>query len=305
MKNAAHLIFCFFCFTLLINKTNAQGCSDAGFCTLNNFKPHNPTDSTKQYKNQFKIGASSGIADNSILIIGNYIEFNRTLNKYFATDVKLTSLLQSGNNITQFNVADVYLNLNYSLNKKFKFTLGAKIPLTDGNTSKNNLPLPLDYQASLGTYDLIFGIRYGMKKFSFITAIQQPLTQNNNQFVAQNYPANSELSKFQSTRNFIRSGDVLLRASYVLKINPKLKFSPSLLAIYHLTNDKFTDNLGNQVPIIGSQGLTLNTNVYFDYKLTDTKTIQLSLGAPFLTRKARPDGLTRAFVLNLEYSTLF
>ena len=43
------------------------------------------------------------------------------------------------------------------------------------------------YQASLGTIDLIFGIGYEIKKFQFIAAIQQPITQNDNEFNATGY----------------------------------------------------------------------------------------------------------------------
>ncbi len=46
---------------LLAFEASGQGCSDAGLCTLNSFKP-NPADSTA-YANQLKSGLSYGIAD--------------------------------------------------------------------------------------------------------------------------------------------------------------------------------------------------------------------------------------------------
>ncbi len=113
------------------------------------------------------------------------------------------------------------------------------------------------------------------------------------------------MQKFTSTNNFKRSADVLLRVSYPFGINEKLKFTPSLLPIYHLTNDKFTNINGQTQEIDNSAGLTLNANTYFDYQLNTNSFLQLSLGMPFIVRKIRPDGLTRSFIANLEYRITF
>ena len=96
-----------------------------------------------------------------------------------------------------------------------------------------------------------------------------------------------------------------MRASYPLNLGSKLILTPSLLPIYHLANDKFTDIDGIEQEIEGSQGLTFNWNLYFDYPLNDLQNLQLSVGAPFVVREARPDGLTRSFVANLEYRIRF
>lgn len=283
---------------------HAQGCSDAGFCTVNSFKPHG-TDSTKSLRNQFKVGAFFGNADNSISVYGTYLEYNRQLNKNIGLDAKITSLAQNGNGISEFGLSDIFLNANYSAAEKLKFTIGAKIPLANANKTYNNLPLPMDYQASLGTFDLIFGVGYEIKKIQFVAAIQQPLTQNKNQFLAINNPVNSEFRKFQSTNNFDRGGDVLLRISYPVNINSKLNLTPSILPIYHLRNDKYINEFNVEREIYGSKGLTLNGNVYLDYAINSKNIIQLNVGIPFAVRDARPDGLTRSFVANLEYRIRF
>ena len=286
------------------NQMHAQGCSDAGFCTMESFKPHD-SDSVVAKNNQFKIGFSFGSADNDIAAIGNYLEYNRTFNPQFGIDAKLTSLSQFGNDISTYGLSDIYINANYKPSPKLSFTLGAKIPLSNGNKTNDNIPLPMDYQSSLGTFDLIFGVGYEFKKIQFVAAIQQPLTQNSNQFVAENYPANSALSTFQTTHKFKRSGDLLLRISYPVNLGEKLRLTPSILPIYHLTNDKYTDALGIEKPIEGSEGLTLNGNLYLDYAVTKNNALQLNLGMPFLTRTARPDGLTRSFAANIEYRIRF
>lgn len=282
----------------------AQGCSDAGFCTINSFKP-NGTDSTEVFNNQFKIGAFYGSADNAIAVYGNYLEYNRQLSKKFGLDAKLTTIVQNGNDIVAFGLSDFFVNANFKVSEKVKLTLGTKIPLSNANKTNENLPLPMDYQASLGTFDLIFGIGYEIKKIQFIAAIQQPLTQNDNQFIAANYPIDSRLGSFQSTNKFERSGDVLLRVSYPISIKSKFKLTPSILPIYHLKKDKYTNEFNIQQEIEGSQGLTLNGNVYLDYEINSKNFIQLNAGIPFIVRETRPDGLTRSFIANIEYRIKF
>jgi hypothetical protein len=281
-----------------------QGCSDAGFCTVNSFKP-NLTDSTKVLKTQFKIGAFYGKADHSISVYGNYFEYNQQLNDKLGLGAKLTTLAQNGNGISVFGLSDIFINTNYKASEKLELTLGAKIPLSKANKSKGNLPLPMDYQSSLGTFDLIVGIGYEIKKIHLVAAIQQPLTQNDNQFIASSYPVDSRLRTFQSTNKFERAGDVLLRLSYPVIISPKIKLAPSILPIYHLSNDKYTDEFNIKREIKGSRGLTLNGNVYLDYELNSKNIIQLNVGMPFIVRDARPEGLTRSLIANLEYRIKF
>ena len=283
---------------------NAQGCSDAGFCTMNSLKPNN-NDNISGNANQIKIGASYGIADNSISAFGQYIEYNRQITDDFVIDAKFTALSQSGNDISRFGISDLYLNANYRVNNNSVLVLGTKIPLSDGNTMKDNLALPLDYQSSLGTFDIILGMSYEVHQIQFVIAYQQPLSHNNNEFLAENYPENSKLNSFQSTNKFKRSGDVLFRVSYPIMLGEKFKITPSILPIYHLSNDKFTNAFGVEEEIKGSQGLTLNANAYFDYEINSKNALQLNAGIPFIVRDARPDGLTRSFIANLEYRMKF
>lgn len=304
MKKLFAIIFLSFLTIILSTNVHAQGCSDAGFCTMNSFKP-NHSDSIKNLNNQFKVGSFYGKADNSILVYGSYVEFSKQLNNQFGFDTKLTSIAQTGNDIAALGISDLFINANYKTNKQLKFTLGAKIPFSNASKTKNNLPLPMDYQASLGTFDLIFGIGYDIKKLQIVAAIQQPLTQNNNQFLASSFPMNTAFRTFQSTNQFKRSADVLLRISYPINISSKLKFTTSLLPIYHLSNDTYIDELNVTKEIKGSEGLTLNANTFFDYEINSKNSLQFNLGVPFIVRDVRPDGLTRSFIASLEYKIRF
>lgn len=282
--------------------TYGQGCSDAGFCSMSSFKPQSNTG--VKYHDRLRVGFSAGKADNDIFITGQYLELNKTINDRFSVDTRITSLSQSGTPASTFGFSDIYINGNFKTGK-VGLTLGAKIPLNPADRTKNNIPLPMDYQSSLGTFDLLAGIGFTIKKFQINTAFQQPLTQNKNRFMASDYPNGSPFQQFQSTSRFERKGDVLLRLSYPLNLGSKLTFTPGVLSIYHLGTDAYKDNMGIQKEIIGSDGLTLNSNLFFDYVINNRQGIQLSFGAPFLVRDARPDGLTRKFVAGLEYSIRF
>lgn len=290
-----------FAFAIGTFKTYSQGCSDAGVCTVSSFKP-GQIDSTS---NQLKAGIYYGSADHNISASGFYIDYSRIINDKLSLNTKLTTLAQSGNNISFFGLSDLFVSGSYNIAKKTFLTLGLKIPLTNSNRIENNLPLPMDYQSSLGTLDLLFGIKYSVGGLHIVAALQQPLTRNSNTFIASDYPLTSQLYTFQSTNQFVRRGDALVRLSYPITLGKKFNFTPSLLPIYHLGNDEFTDESGITQTILGSQGLTLNWNAYFDYKLNSKSTLQLSFGSPLIIRKQRPDGLTRHSVYSLEYKISF
>ena len=100
------LIFLIFTIYLIESSdTTGQGCSDAGFCTINSFKPNgsNPT----SLKNQIKLGAFIGKADHSISVSGAYLEYNKQVNQKIGLDVKLTSISQSGNGISVFEAKEI------------------------------------------------------------------------------------------------------------------------------------------------------------------------------------------------------
>lgn len=296
-----YLILILFISTFQISFT--QGCSDAGFCTISSLKP-SENDSIHANMNQLKVGSFFGNADNSILVYGGYLEYNRQLNGKFGADIKLSSLVQNGNDISVFGLSDLFVNVNYAPTPLLSLTLGTKIPLSGAGRTLDGLPLPMDYQSSLGTFDLIFGIGYQINKFQLVAAIQQPLTQNKNTFSHLLYPESSPLNTFQSTNQFERSGDVLLRFSYPIEVLKNVMLTPSLLPIYHLSEDRYFDGFAMR-QIEGSQGLTLNGNLYIDWDLDEKSSLQLNAGMPFLFREARPDGLTRSFIATLEYKIKF
>lgn len=291
---------------LFIFSARGQGCSDAGFCTLNGFRPDAEDSLDVDYNNSITSGFSIGEANYSIEVISGYIEYHRQISKKSGIDVKLSGINHTDAHLSTTGLSDLYINTSYLFLKKTTALGGIKIPLQNGNAqSDEGLSLPMDYQSSLGTVDLILGLRYEFKKLAITAGLQQPLIQNNNQYLSEQYSSTSPYKGFQSTNNYNRSGDVLLRLTYPIKITKHFTISPSALSIYHLRQDKFTDITGMKQSIKGSEGLTFNGTLYLNYTLNKRNILELNMGKPFITRKARPDGLTREYIVTLEYKFKF
>lgn len=279
----------------------AQGCSDAGFCTIDSLKLQSEQMGEPQYANKFKFGFSHGKADNEIAVYGSYLEYTRHVHKSLNLSARLAFLAQDGFLASSAALSDLYLSTSYLPDSNIILTTGVKLPLDDGNRMKNSLSLPMDFQPSLGTVDLIFGFGYGIENLDLTIALQQPVTQNDNGFLPDDYPANSGFEVFSPTNEYKRKGDILLRASYSIPLGNRWKLTPSILPIFHLGEDEYTNASGEKIQIEGSRGLTLNANAFLEYSISSTNKIEFGFGGPIKTRKTRPDGLTRDFVLSLEY----
>ncbi len=291
---------------LLIFNSNvySQGCSDAGFCTVHGLMP-DEADTIKYLSNQISLGTSFGLGDYDISVTTFYLSYYRQFSKNFGLDIKSTASIQNGNGINSSGFSDIFVTADYSLNEKTNFILGTKIPLSNADESKDSLPLPMNYQSSLGTLDIIAGVSTIIENVEISLALQQPLTQNENQFFSYEYPSSSVISTFQSTNKFVRKGDILMRASYPFAFGKKISATAGILPIFHLGNDEYTDSTGSETEIEGSSGLTFNVTLYVDFMINKNNILQINAGAPLITRDAKPEGLGRSFVGSLNYTFLF
>jgi hypothetical protein len=298
-----NLLLLFNCL-LLIQTANSQGCSDAGFCSLDGIQSldsHN-----NSFKNRFTIGTSYGIADHGITIIAPFLSYQRSLIENLSISTKLTSIQQKSEEVENSGLSDFFISANYKISNKTNLTAGTKLPLSNGNEVYNSVyPYPLDFQPSLGTTDIIVGFATNFKKLEINVATQLPVSQGKNTFIAEVYDTSNFFSEFQSTNNYQRKGDLLLRGTYEIEQTEKIRFTSSLLSIYHLGNDIYVDENNIENEIEESNGLTININLFLDYNISQKSSLNLSLGSPIIVRKVRPDGLTRSFITSLSYNYSF
>ncbi|HEX6847721.1 MAG TPA: hypothetical protein VF144_12125 [Chitinophagaceae bacterium] len=305
-------LFYFLITTIFISKNiKAQGCSDAGICTLHSIKNNAEGHESKEgKKNDILIGFAYGIGERSTNNYTGYAEYTYAISNRTSLTGKLGYSLINGELANTNGLTDLFLSVNHAFDTKGKwqksFVVGLKLPFDDADIVGNGIHLPMPYQTSLGTTDLVLAINYNRKNFGATLAYQQPLRSiNENKFLPGDYPAEPRAQYYWPTNEFQRKADVVGRVSYSFKANDRFSIRPSLLGIYHVANDSYVDDAKNRRPLYKSLGLTLNGNVFVNYHLRNGNGFELSLGAPFIVREQRPDGLTRSFVASLEYQFSF
>jgi hypothetical protein len=290
--------------TLFTNaSSHAQGCSDAGICSIGN-SFHTIE---KILKNGIEIGSIFGAGESDVTYFSPYLTYTRVLNDQLSLSSKITYSLASGSFGNRAAFGDGYLVGNYKWKTKkvsqWSTLLGFKIPFTNSNLKINKFSLPLDYQSSLGTFDLIVGLNLNYKKWDFNTGIQIPVFNNNKNSYFSEYSGTDD---FPSTNLFERKSDALFRATYSrITTNKKFTFRPNILFIYHLGEDSYESIFGKRENIVGSDGLTINGNLISSYAINKRNSLEVSLATPFLVRDIRPDGLTRKFTAGIIYKISF
>lgn len=298
-----------FCFSVT-GTTKAQGCSDAGFCTIGNMNVHS-SETASAKKQKITLQFSNGIGDENVFVFTPAIQYDNKLNMNWAIQAKLTANIANGNLGSASGAGDLFLSSTYTLHKKdnwqIAFLLGTKLPLNKGDIHAGAKPLPMQYQSSLGTVDLLAGISVSNSRWLFATALQQPLSGINRNTFLPAYWNTAAANKYSPSNSFNRKGDALLRAGYNLITSDKATLNIGLLGIYHLNEDTYYNaNISNS-PIVlkGSAGLTLNGTAALQYKINSKISIGVTGGVPFIVRDIRPDGLTRKFVLAPEIAFKF
>lgn len=289
--------------SLLANKINAQGCSDAGICSIN----HGFQSDEKQFKNKLEFAAIYSLGEADLAYFSPYISYTKRFNDRFSFTSKVTFSTANGSFGTRSQFGDAFLIGNYTFKEKDKkqwsVLTGFKFPFTASNLKINGYSLPLDYQSSLGTIDLFLGTNLNYKKWDFNAALQIPVFNLNKNSYFKEYGGTDD---FPSTNLFERAPDALVRATYSIKTpSKKFTFRPNVLFIYHLGEDSYENIFGKRENIKGSDGLTINGNLITSYNLSKQSSLELSLATPFVVRDVRPDGLTRSFVAGLQYQYSF
>ena len=296
------VLFIGFLATIVGSTAFAQGCSDAGVCSIGN--SFNPESSSK---NLIETGSIYGIGEADVTYFSSYITYSRTFTNQWALSAKFTYSIADGSFGTRGQFGDAYLISNYQFTernkKQWSVITGFKFPFTTSNAKINGYSLPLDYQASLGTFDLILVTNYQYHQWDFNLGFQIPVFNNNKNSYFAEYSGTDD---FPSTNLFERKSDALFRTTYTYQtVNKKFTFKPNLLFIYHLGEDRYENIFSQRETIKDSDGLTINGNLITVYTLNSKSSLELSLATPFAVRDSRPDGLTRAFTAGLIYKVTF
>ncbi|MBI2269763.1 MAG: hypothetical protein HYU69_05325 [Bacteroidetes bacterium] len=250
----------------------------------------------------FQYTTSYGVGDNATSILTNQLEANAGFFKHkLFTQIKLPFVFINGKLGSVSGPGDITASVSFlvynNLISNLSLVGGIKFPLNNSNFSKNNLPLPMVYQTSLGTTDALIGAKYSFKKWELTFGYQHSFNANKNEYL--HLPLiinNSNYNDYFESNKLKRADDGIVRVNRKFLVK-KLNLNAGLLLIYHMANDNIINAKGEEDQAVGSKGLTLNLN--FSGIIPVSKKIDLVFifANPVIVRKSRPDGLTRVFVL--------
>lgn len=247
-----------------------------------------------------------GLGDENVFVLTPGIQYENQFSQYWGLQTKLTANYATGNLGQAIGLGDLFISGTRTFigttGWNTSITLGAKVPLNTGNLKNDGKSLPMQYQSSLGTLDLITGLSIANKNFQFAAGLQQPLTGINRNNFLPAYLNTDEADTYPPSNDFNRKADVLVRTVYTFALSKKVSVNTGLLGIYHVDDDTYVDgNVSNDPLFIqGSRGLTLNATLAATWTINATLSLGIAAGTPLLYRDVRPDGLTRSIVVSPE-----
>ncbi|MBK9228022.1 MAG: hypothetical protein IPL67_13460 [Ignavibacteria bacterium] len=83
----------------------AQGCSDAGFCTVHGLNADN---TGTLLENNVRVGINNGKGDNEINIWSTFLEYDRKFSKNFSLGVKINYISESTPSLSNSGASDIF-----------------------------------------------------------------------------------------------------------------------------------------------------------------------------------------------------
>ncbi len=306
----------FFCLMLVpTSLVMSQGCSDAGFCTMGAMKPDQTYSKKIDFKlRSFELNYYHGKTKLTPVITMYNAELNFGINEKYSFQFKVPYQTVSGKLGDTQGVGDLSFSFSRGIVLENGFnlglTLGGKIATGRSDIEANNSPfgsgdLPMYYQISLGTHDLVAGASIINDNWLFATGIQIPVIhQNENDFrwgKWPDYPSPKYIKKYDLANDLKRGTDVMLRAERNFRfIN--FNYGLGLLAIYRITRDERLDfNTDKRIKPEETTGLVLNLLANFGYNFNINHSVKLIGGLKLMDRDLNPDGLTRKHVISTSY----
>lgn len=276
---------------------------------------------TKEPRHFARLMFSYAVGEQDVVIMQVQPEIGLGLTERLGMQLKMPYVSASGNLGENSGIGDLIFTTSYAfvMERTRNLTAIAGLRVPTGETSPQPLeqtsfgpdfkPLPMPYQPGLGTLDLLLGVQYRYKRWSTALAYQHVLDQGNeNLFYHEAWDGDADALKYFESAYLERANDAVARLQYTLPIG-KFSIQPGLLAIYHLGLDSRLELDGTPDPwdmepfvrrdVEGSDGLTLNLTADARYDVSDALALEVAFGSPVIVREARPDGLTRHWVLSV------
>lgn len=298
---------------ITVRPVQAQGCSDAGFCTMGALRPDQPFNKRIAIRlRSMEIGFYRGSTPLTPVIYVATADLNFGINDKTSLQLKLPYQAATGQLGSTSGFGDISLCVTRTLVRQRTFdiniSLGAKLPTNKSDKDENGFPLPMYYQTSLGSYDGIAGLSLISRKWLFATGIQHAFTRNDNQFLWSAWDTSNEdliyLHRYANSKELQRGTDIMLRVERNFRFS-QWNFALGLLPIYRINEDVITDRSGNRIAQKNTTGLAMSALLSAGYNFDVRSGVRLLIGQKIVQRESNTDGLTRELVSTLSYCYKF
>lgn len=323
-------LFLLLTFLVVYEGSNAQGCSDAGFCSMGAMRPSQVYHKAINFKlRALEFSYYRGTTTLTPVVSAATLDFTFGINEKTNFQFKLPYQWVEGSLGNTSGIADLSFSLTRNVYSSEKYTinatLGAKIPTNNADLDEDvnqqflsddvvTADLPMYYQTSLGTFDLVLGGAYISKEWMFAVGLQTPLAHNNeNDFrwsEWQNYPNTSYIRSYDLANNLKRGTDIMLRVERAFHFS-NLDIRLGLLPIFRITKDEILDvrqgspTEGQRIELDGTTGMALTGLLNVAYHFNTMHSVKFLYGQKITERDVNPDGLTRNNVISLSYVHTF
>jgi len=298
-------LFLLLVFSLFLNTSFAQGCSDAGACSIESLNFDNPENSLQNHLS-LNIEQSFGLGEKFVFISQTTAGIQYKLTKLNMLELRVPFIYTNGNLGNSSGVGDLLMSVNQRIINNSKQVLSTiiagRIKTNDSNKNFNNNPLPMAYQTSLGTYDIIFGAYYRYVLWDFYLAYQHSFGRNSNAYLNPVNEKNDSKLYYESNK-LKRGGDLYFRVRHFFNLKNENQIILNSLFIYRTQQDEIIKN-GTNVKLAGSEGLTVNLAVAYSSKLNNNRKLEYTLAFPIIDKDYRSDGLTRNVVIGIRLINL-
>lgn len=297
-----------FLFFLKSSSFYGQGCSDAGACSIGSLdEPLTEFEEVQPSRISLSFDQTFGLGEKFVFISQSSLTVEHTIFKNTTYLVRVPFIFTSGNLGNSSGIGDVLISVMQQVYKEnnslLGFLGGVRLPSNKANFSFTDSPLPMTYQTSLGTYDIIVGGQYLWKSWDFYMAYQHPFNRNENEYL--NSPLETDEGKiyFESAK-LKRGDDLAFRVQKTFGLKKQQDIMAGAMAIYRIQKSEIV-RADQNVVLDNSSGLTLNLYLTYTKKLKGNGLFFLTAAVPVIARDYRADGLTRNFVLSLRFTQLW
>jgi hypothetical protein len=297
-----------FLFLVYISGTSyAQGCSDAGVCSIGNL---GSGDHGSTAKHRISVSETFGLSDTKgelTYIFSSGLESSFQIFPGTNIAFKISHQIATGKLATTTGFGNIIGSVSQTLYRKpgveASINIGTAIPSNKSNLRKDGRGLPMEYQSSLGSYEILGGFNLVIRDWKFSLGYQHPFQRNENEFLHSDWLENSHAQNYFESNQLKRGDDLFLRIEKAFQLKNS-KIYVGMLPIFRIEEDEIIKN-GEPMPLNGSNQLTLNVNFTYERKIRDDLNLQLLIGNPVIAREIRADGLTRVVVLAVSISYNF